>query len=428
MTRPIISVEKLSKRYVLGGGAHNLMKFSLSNAIADKFLAFRRRLVGAAPAAGPAEFWALRDVDMEVERGRVIGLIGRNGAGKSTMLKILSRIVEPTSGTARLRGRVASLLEVGTGFHLELTGRENIFLNGAILGMRRAEVRRKFDEIVTFAEVERFLDTPVKRYSSGMFVRLAFAVAAHLEPEILIVDEVLSVGDYAFQKKCLGKMREVAYGDGRTVLFVSHNMGVLGQLCDDGVWLDKGRVVARGPIDDVLRAYTTRDSDAVSAARFEPDPSKGQQFLRVDLLHEDGAANGDFTTDEPIRVRMEYLVRRGLMGCAIQFVIQTQDGLRVLLSDVRERNPEYTEEFTPGRYVLEAVVPADLLAPASYSLSVRVGEIGNGWIDDRPDCREFTIHNLSAESVSKGSVLNLPLRWTCERREDATVEPARPPA
>ena len=183
------------------------------------------------------------------QRGEVVGIIGRNGAGKSTLLKILSRIVEPTEGIARLRGRVASLLEVGTGFHPELTGRENIYLNGAILGMRKAEIDRKFDEIVAFSEIEKFLDTPVKRYSSGMYVRLAFAVAAHLEPEILIVDEVLAVGDYAFQKKCLGKMHDVASGDGRTILFVSHNMGALAQLCERGVLLEQGRVTMIGPVD-----------------------------------------------------------------------------------------------------------------------------------------------------------------------------------
>ena len=188
------------------------------------------------------EFWALKDVSFEVKQGEVLGIIGRNGAGKSTLLKILSRITEPTEGRVSLRGRVASLLEVGTGFHPELTGRENIFLNGAILGMTQREIRKKFDEIVAFAEVEKFLDTPVKHYSSGMYVRLAFAVAAHLEPEILVVDEVLAVGDAEFQKKCLGKMDEVSRREGRTVLFVSHNMGVISNLCSLAIWLDAGQV------------------------------------------------------------------------------------------------------------------------------------------------------------------------------------------
>jgi lipopolysaccharide transport system ATP-binding protein len=426
MTRPIISVEKLSKRYILAGGEHNLIQFSLSNAIADRMLAIRRRLAGEAPKArASGEFWALRDVDMEVERGKVVGLIGRNGAGKSTMLKIMSRIVEPTSGAVRLRGRVASLLEVGTGFHLELSGRENIYLNGAILGMRRAEIRRKFDEIVAFAEVDRFLDTPVKRYSSGMFVRLAFAVAAHLEPEILIVDEVLAVGDYSFQKKCLGKMRDVASGDGRTVLFVSHNMGALGQLCDEGVWLDKGRVAERGPIDQVLRAYMKNDSEgAASVAQFPLDPDKPHQFVKVELLHEDGSRASDFAGDEPIRIRMEYLVRREVLGCHPQFLVQNTEGLRVLLSDVREVHPEIVDDLPPGLYAFEAVIPPNILAPNSYVLSVRTGSLGAGRMDHREECCEFTISNLNTLFASKGSVLNLPLPWSRQAVEAETASSA----
>jgi lipopolysaccharide transport system ATP-binding protein len=198
--------------------------------------------------------WALNDVSFEVNEGEVLGIIGKNGAGKSTLLKILSRITEPTSGSAEFDGRLSSLLEVGTGFHPELTGRENIFLNGAILGMRKREIEVKFDEIVKFAEIEKFIDTPVKRYSSGMYVRLAFAVAAHLEPEILLVDEVLAVGDIAFQKKCMGKMGEVARG-GRTVLFVSHNMGAIRNLCGSAIWLDNGRIVKKGATDEVVRDY-----------------------------------------------------------------------------------------------------------------------------------------------------------------------------
>ena len=232
---PVILVENLGKRYVIG---HQVRHDTLRDALGHGFRGLWSSVRGQrAHGRSSEDFWALRDVSFQVQRGEVVGIIGRNGAGKSTLLKILSRITEPTQGRVELRGRVASLLEVGTGFHPELSGRENIFLNGAILGMSRAEIRRKFDEIVAFAEVEKFLDTPVKHYSSGMYVRLAFAVAAHLEPEILIVDEVLAVGDAQFQEKCLGKMREVSRQDGRTVLLVSHNMSVILSLCQRALLL-----------------------------------------------------------------------------------------------------------------------------------------------------------------------------------------------
>ncbi len=268
MSEPVITVRGLGKRYVL---KHAPRSDTLRDTLTAGARGLFRRFTGQADPSSE-EFWALREVDFAINRGEVVGIIGRNGAGKSTLLKILSRITEPTTGRITLRGRVASLLEVGTGFHPELSGRENIYLNGAILGMSRAEIRRKFDEIVAFAEVERFLDTPVKHYSSGMYVRLAFAVAAHLEPEILIVDEVLAVGDAAFQKKCLGKMNEVARNSGRTVLFVSHNTAALQSICRTGLWLQQGRVVQRGPINECLAAYL---GAGVEAAVFTPgDPAR----------------------------------------------------------------------------------------------------------------------------------------------------------
>jgi lipopolysaccharide transport system ATP-binding protein len=260
MSSPVINVEGLGKRYYL---SHEKRQDTLRDSLAQSVRGMLQRLANPAAAApGTEEFWALRDVSFAVNQGDVIGIIGRNGAGKSTLLKILSRITEPTTGRATIRGRVASLLEVGTGFHPELSGRENIFLNGAILGMSRAEIARKFDEIVAFAEVERFLDTQVKHYSSGMYVRLAFAVAAHLEPEILIVDEVLAVGDAAFQKKCLGKMSEVARDSGRTVLFVSHNTAALQAICRTGLWLQQGRVVQSGTMGECLAAYLNSGTEA----------------------------------------------------------------------------------------------------------------------------------------------------------------------
>jgi lipopolysaccharide transport system ATP-binding protein len=258
----IITVENVSKRYLLG---HQVLDDTLRDRIGRSV----RSVFGLlrpgirAKERRPEEFLALNDVSFEVPRGQVMGVIGRNGAGKSTLLKVLSRITEPSAGRVRMRGRVASLLEVGTGFHPELTGRENVYLNGAILGMRRSEIFRKFDEIIAFSEIEQFLDTPVKHYSSGMYVRLAFAIAAHLEPEILIVDEVLAVGDAQFQKKCLNKVSEVTREGGRTVLFVSHNSAALQSICDTGLWLSHGKVAGQGPINECLAAYLRTGSNLV---------------------------------------------------------------------------------------------------------------------------------------------------------------------
>jgi len=274
MSDTVIIVENLSKSYLVGhqsvGQGHSRYT-ALRDVIADQARNIVRNAVNIARGRQVVlgdqveEFWALRDVSFEVKRGEVLGIIGRNGAGKSTLLKILSRITEPTTGRVVLRGRVASLLEVGTGFHAELTGRENIYLNGAILGMSRTEIRRKFDEIVDFAEVERFLDTPVKRYSSGMYVRLAFAVAAHLEPEILVVDEVLAVGDAEFQRKCIGKMQNIATGEGRTVFFVSHNLPAIVNLCTSAICLNEGKIVQIGEPSAVCAGYAVLRNTALKS-------------------------------------------------------------------------------------------------------------------------------------------------------------------
>jgi|APLak6261668527_1056067.scaffolds.fasta_scaffold00065_11 lipopolysaccharide transport system ATP-binding protein len=266
MPPPVISVEGLGKRYTL---SHQKRQDTLRDSLTQGVRALFAGIRGGA-RDDKEDFWALRDVSFEINQGDVVGIIGRNGAGKSTLLKILSRITEPTTGRAVIRGRVASLLEVGTGFHPELSGRENIFLNGAILGMSREEIARKFDEIVAFAEVERFLDTQVKHYSSGMYVRLAFAVAAHLEPEILIVDEVLAVGDAQFQKKCLGKMNDVARNSGRTVLFVSHNTAALQAICRRGLWLNNGHVMQSGNIGECLSGYLASGSEASTYVATNP--------------------------------------------------------------------------------------------------------------------------------------------------------------
>ncbi len=294
MSSPIIKVNSLSKRYRIGAAEKGYKTFR--EAIVEGFsapiknFARLRRLTEFKNSNEADVIWALKDVSFEVEEGEVLGIIGKNGAGKSTLLKILSRITEPTSGSVEIHGRVSSLLEVGTGFHPELTGRENIFLNGAILGMRKKEIERKFDEIVAFAEIEKFLDTPVKHYSSGMYVRLAFAVAAHLEPEILLVDEVLAVGDIAFQKKCLGKMEDVAKG-GRTVLFISHNMGAIRSLCESAIWLDNGQIAHKGLVGEVVQDYEETQLRRLDESSYvvgrSPEDVRGKTFYfsRVEMLN-----------------------------------------------------------------------------------------------------------------------------------------------
>jgi lipopolysaccharide transport system ATP-binding protein len=262
MSSVAVEVDGIGKLYDLGRAQADSLRTAITNLATAPFRHFGKREA----QQESQEFWALRDVSFKVEQGEVVGIIGRNGAGKSTLLKVLSRIVEPTTGRAVMRGRVASLLEVGTGFHPELTGRENIYLNGSILGMRKREIAKKFDEIVAFAEVEKFLDTPVKRYSSGMYVRLAFAVAAHLEPEILIVDEVLAVGDTEFQKKCIGKMKDISKGGDRTVLFVSHNMGAVRALCTSGIYLAAGGVKAQGDVEMVIGEYLRPNETALRSS------------------------------------------------------------------------------------------------------------------------------------------------------------------
>ena len=315
---PVIRCEELSKQYTLG-------RRQAGRTLRDAIAAAARNLGSSREQSEGHRktFWALQDVSFEIGRGEVVGVIGRNGAGKSTLLKILARITEPTSGRARIRGRLGSLLEVGTGFHGELTGRENIYLNGAILGMRRAEIARKFDEIVAFSEIATFLDTPVKRYSSGMTVRLAFAVAAHLEPEILIVDEVLAVGDVAFQRKCIGKMSEVA-DEGRTVLFVSHNMSVIQALCRRGILLDEGRLVGDSAIDTAVAAYL-RGVERVSAVELEDrEDRRGWGYAWLSRLEARGVDGEQLSTGRPARFAFQISrsenVETGVLSCSFTFV------------------------------------------------------------------------------------------------------------
>lgn len=316
MNGSIITIEKLSKRYLIGMQAQkgDGLRHALERAVRAPFTMLRRN--SRPKRAKTEEFWAVRDLSLEIQQGEMLGIIGRNGAGKSTLLKLLSRITEPTSGTIRLRGRVASLLEVGTGFHPELTGRENIFLNGAILGMSRVEIKRKFDEIVAFAEIDKFLDTPVKRYSSGMYVRLAFAVAAHLEPDILIVDEVLAVGDAEFQKKCLGKMEDVSTKEGRTVLLVSHQMTAIQHLCTRCILMDSGRLVLQGHTDEIVNAYMTKGSTlAMEDAGSRNDRSgKGDVIITaIDLRDPSGNILREAISGNDVVLSLSYSVKDNMV-------------------------------------------------------------------------------------------------------------------
>jgi ABC-type polysaccharide/polyol phosphate transport system ATPase subunit len=330
MSDIVIKAKRLSKNYVIGherGKEPSSFREMLANS-ANRLTAAARAVVKGQPLVrGDTNevFWALRDVDFEIKRGEVVGVLGRNGAGKSTLLKVLSRVTEPTSGRVEIRGRLASLLEVGTGFHPELTGRENIYLNGAVLGMTRSEIRRRFDQIVDFAGVETFLDTPVKRYSSGMYVRLAFAVAAHLEPDIFIVDEVLAVGDAEFQKKCLGKMKDIS-GGGRTVLFVSHNTSSLLSLCDRGLLLANGKIIKDASIADAVDTYSSAffsTKEKRSVLNTEGD----FEIVCVTLTGPDCKEKSEFLIGEPIKIIIKYRAHRKILSPYFWFRIFTKSNL-----------------------------------------------------------------------------------------------------
>jgi lipopolysaccharide transport system ATP-binding protein len=369
--RPIIRAERLGKQYRVGRreAAYGTLRDVLAGAFAAPL---RRVRGGAGGAAGRGEtVWALKDVSFDVGPGETVGLIGRNGAGKSTLLKILSRITEPTVGRAELYGRIGSLLEVGTGFHPELTGRENVFLNGAVLGMSRAEIERKFDEIVAFSEIERFIDTPVKWYSSGMYLRLAFSVAAHLEPEILVLDEVLSVGDADFQIKCINKMQELRT-QGRTLLFVSHDVQAITRLCHRAIYLSGGTVVDDGPAHEVTRAYLS--SRLVTAGeRTWPDPGGAPGDARARLLAVRVRAEGGEVTDlidirRPVGVEMEFeMLEPGLrVGPNLHFF--NEQGVHMFLT--ADQDPEWARRPRPaGRYVSTAWVPGNFLAEGTVLVS-----------------------------------------------------------
>jgi lipopolysaccharide transport system ATP-binding protein len=402
VSTPAIEVEAVSKRYQLG--AVHAYGGNLSQRLEAAIRGPLRRLRGK-PASGTRdgaeEFWALRDVSLDVQPGEVLGLIGANGAGKSTLLKLLSQITVPTEGRILLRGRVGSLLEVGTGFHPELTGRENTFLNGAILGMRRREIKDRFDEIVEFSGIEQFIDTPVKRYSSGMFVRLAFAVAAHLEPQILLVDEVLAVGDAEFQRKCIGKMEDVSQKHGRTIVFVSHNMSSVRRLCDRTVLLEKGRVTFDGPASEGVTTYLERIEPIQHGGVSEiapaiPRQGTGEaQIVRVSLLDSTGQPTGRLRFGEPFTVSLTVRVDTPVPRAAALIGVSTIDGTRVLTTHSTDRGaPGFALE--PGTIEITATLEETLL-PGEFVLDVGLMDVGGATIDYLERTLSLTATNIPRE-------------------------------
>lgn len=409
-----IKVENLSKRYKLG--ARSASYQTIRERIMDSLTRPSRGLHQQRDT-GEDFIWALRDVNFDVAHGEAVGIIGRNGAGKSTLLKILARITRPTQGSVRLRGRVGSLLEVGTGFHPELTGRENIYLNGAILGMTRVEIKARFDAIVDFAEIEQFLDTPVKRYSSGMYMRLAFAVAAHLEPEILLVDEVLAVGDHAFQKKCLGKMGEVAEG-GRTVLFVSHNMGAINQLCPRSIWLERGSVRDDGQSATVIGHYLASNYRGEASIKFKPKPDKVAQFLRVRLLDASGRETAEFPCGVSPQVEIGFEIKQAVTGAHVACIVYSSSGTHLFSTADDDMDPSRRGLRIPGEYTARVSLPVEQLNVGTYHIAVGIGIPGIE-VFDRQEALSFSIIDTGdfgtmKEAGRRQGLLLVQARWTYE--------------
>jgi ABC-type polysaccharide/polyol phosphate transport system ATPase subunit len=410
-----VEVDVVTKRYRIGEN----WRPTLRDALSPTSLLGRSR-------ERSREFWALRGVSFQVDQGEVVGLVGRNGAGKTTLLKLIARITEPTAGVARMRGRVGALLEVGTGFHPELTGRENVFLNGAILGMRRAEIRRRFDEIVEFAGVNRFLDTPVKRYSSGMYLRLAFAIAAHVEPDVVVVDEVLAVGDAEFQRKCLGKMSQFAR-EGRTVFFVSHDLGAIAQMCRRAIWLDEGLIKHDGPVDTSIERYLAARGAATAHVAFPVDSEKEVQLLSVGVIDERGEQLDAPVRDRPFGVRIRFVVRQNVGGIDVGVHLITSRGVRVLEENWSDGTGGVTPTAGTGTWELSLLVPS-VLAADEYTVGVSIASPFEEFVDEevlkfrlwpRPDDRR--------ELTERSRIVQVPVTWRQELVGQAIADAGAPP-
>lgn len=413
-----IKVENLSKKYIIRHEKKSARYETFSESLIQGSKNIGSRIRHPFTASNndqqtQEEFWALKDINFEINQGDKVGIIGRNGAGKSTLLKILSRITEPTTGKIHINGRIASLLEVGTGFHPELTGRENIYLNGAILGMSRKEIKARFDEIVDFAEVEKFLDTPVKRYSSGMYVRLAFAVAAHLEPEILVVDEVLAVGDMQFQRKCLGKMDEVGR-EGRTVLLVSHNMSAIRRVCEHVVLIDTGRIGGIFPNEEGVKKYfKSNSSKEIIKASFPNNKSKSICIRGIEFGKE--LVDGAFEYKESIPIHIQYQVNKVISNARFGCIIHNQDGVVLATCDT-DMNPGGYAKRTIGLYSTVFELPAKLLNEGGYYVSVTTGIPTKEVLDFKEQVVSFSIADRTTRlklnsNESRAGVCFIEIPW-----------------
>lgn len=401
----VIEIENISKLYRLGVISSKSISQDVNRLIArirgkeDPYLKIGQ--VNTRTDKSKNGFvWALKDINFNIRQGEIIGIIGKNGAGKSTLLKILSRVTSPTTGSVKIKGRVASLLEVGTGFHQELTGRENIFLNGSILGMTKKEIRGKFDEILYFSGVEKFIDTPVKRYSSGMYVRLAFAVAAHLDPEILIVDEVLAVGDAEFQKKCLGKMHEVSEKEGRTVLFVSHNMGAVKNLCSSSVLLEKGMIKKAGNTEEIISDYIN-----VTAGESEPviefENKNSEAYIKKISISPENSDNPSTEIDvsKAFSITFEYFLEKNITGLSLGFSVYSNNGTKVIYNSIPVKKLKELNEITGSLSKAEVQIPGMFFAPGKYFINASLHIENIQLFDQKENALSFNI-------IESGSVLN----------------------
>jgi lipopolysaccharide transport system ATP-binding protein len=409
---PVIQAENISKAYQIG----EFSTGTLSQDITRWYLRMRGKedpylKIGETndrSIKGDSNIvWSLKDIDFKIEQGDAVGIIGRNGAGKSTLLKILSRVTTPTVGSIKIKGRIASLLEVGTGFHPELSGRENIFLNGAILGMRKSEIKKKFDEIVDFSGVERYIDTPVKRYSSGMYVRLAFAVAAHLESEILIIDEVLAVGDAEFQKKCLGKIGDVSSGEGKTVLFVSHNMTAVKELCRSGLYLYQGRVRSNGAIADVLSDYL-KEANTMSSYSAQDDPANGSgSFTSIVLYNDLGQKSNVYKSQSNPYIEISYTLKRDVLNFNVGMIVSDVFGTHIYSSADTDAQPDLLGKRTKGIYTLRVPLPLYNLNTGNYTIRFLMGVINTELFDSVELAFSIEGNNFINTGIRTGLLLSI---------------------